>query len=59
MPEQVVSRARFVVGVAGYALSRVAARSQVTAREALVIGALGVLYVTLGAAGGLLLAVYA
>lgn len=40
-------------------VERVAVRSEVTVREALTIGALGVVYVTLGLAGGLLLAVYA
>lgn len=39
-------------------LHALAARSEVTVTEVLWIGALGVVYVTLGLAGGLLLAVY-
>lgn len=39
-------------------LAGLAARSEVTVTEALWIGALGIVYVTLGLAGGLLLAVY-
>jgi hypothetical protein len=39
-------------------LNRLAYRSEVTLREALIIGGLGVVYVAMAFAGGLLLAVY-